>query len=294
MPELDTMAAPKTAGFVDSKYNRVSANKKRLMKDEAELDALMNGAEAKEEPVAEPEVAQVAEPEEVLNPEEKTYKKRYSDLRNHLNETTARIKELEERLSAAPTGGSIRTPKSDEDIEAWSQEYPDVAAIVEAIADRKAQEKFSKADDRLRHIDEITEKAERLKLENAIREKHTDFDALRDSEEFHNWADEQPKWVKDALYENDNDPKSVVRVIDLYKGDKGIDNKGRQSSTKAAASSVVSKRTGTNPDTQQLGSKIRESEVMKMSDKEFEANEDRILDAQRSGSFIYDIPGGAR
>ena len=37
------------------------------------------------------------------------------------------------------------------------------------------------------------------------------------SDEFHDWVDEQPKWVQDALYENSDDPASVIRVIDLYK-----------------------------------------------------------------------------
>ena len=42
-----------------------------------------------------------------------------------------------------------------------------------------------------------------------------------ESDTFHDWAEEQPKWVQDALYENADDPASVVRVIDLYKSDKG-------------------------------------------------------------------------
>jgi hypothetical protein len=39
---------------------------------------------------------------------------------------------------------------------------------------------------------------------------------------------------------------------------------------------------------------VRESQVAKMSDKEFEANYNRILKAQRSGKFVYDISGSAR
>ena len=45
---------------------------------------------------------------------------------------------------------------------------------------------------------------------------------IRDSDEFHEWAEEQPKWVQDALYENDNDARSAARAIDLYKADMGI------------------------------------------------------------------------
>ena len=45
---------------------------------------------------------------------------------------------------------------------------------------------------------------------------HPDFDDIRDSDEFHEWAESQPKWVQDALYENDNDARSAARAIDLY------------------------------------------------------------------------------
>jgi hypothetical protein len=37
-------------------------------------------------------------------------------------------------------------PKSEQDIEAWAKKYPDVAGIVEAIADKKAQERASDID----------------------------------------------------------------------------------------------------------------------------------------------------
>ena len=38
---------------------------------------------------------------------------------------------------------------------------------------------------------------------------HPDFDEIRDGDEFHEWAEDQPKWVQDALYEND-DAKSAA------------------------------------------------------------------------------------
>ena len=38
------------------------------------------------------------------------------------------------------TKQEIKLPKSDDDIEAWAAQYPDVAAIVETIAIKKARE----------------------------------------------------------------------------------------------------------------------------------------------------------
>ena len=189
--------------------------------------------------------------------------------------------------------GVVRPPKSDEDIQAWADKYPDVAAIVETIAEKKAQEKFSYAEDRLQQIDEMTAEADRNKSLDSIRTAHSDFDDLKESDEFHDWAGEQPKWVQDALYENQDDPRSVVRVIDLYKSDKGMDTKSRKRATKDAAKAVVNKR-ATKPDTADLDGSFSESQVKKMNDKEFEKNMDAIMESQRTGKFIYDLSGGAR
>ena len=188
---------------------------------------------------------------------------------------------------------SIIPPKSDEDIEAWAKEYPDVAGIVERIASEKAKEMFSKAETRLKELDEAHTEALRMKAENAIRKSHDDFDELRQSDDFHNWAEEQPKWVKDALYENMDDPASVVRVIDLYKVDNGLTPAAKKQSKKAAASTVA-KGTRTSIDAKGVSGQIKESDVAKMSTKEFEDRQDEINEAMRNGKFVYDVSGAAR
>ena len=139
----------------------------------------------------------------------------------------------------------------------------------------------------------MRETAAREKAEAELMKLHPDFDDIRDSDSFHEWAEEQPKWVQDALYENQDDPRSVVRVIDLYKVDKGLDTKSRKKSSKAAASAVVTKRS-TKPSQAETDVSFTESMISKMSMKEFEKNQDAIMEAQRTGKFIYDLSGGAR
>jgi len=289
MPELDTISKPKTAGFVDSNYT--NANKRRIEEEQAEIDKL---TATEEEATTEEPVAVEAKQEENLSPEEKTYKKRHTDARKYINEQDNRIKALEERLNNPDPSAGIRPPKSDEDIGAWAEKYPDVAAIVETIAEKKAQEKFSQAEGRLQRIDEITAEAERTKSENEIRKSHSDFDELKASDAFHDWADVQPKWVKDALYENSDDPMSVVRVIDLYKVDNGMDTRGKRSSTKDAASAVVPKRNSANPEQNSSKPKYTESMVEKMSMADYEKNQDAILQSSRDNPNFYDISGAAR
>tara|TARA_R110002124_G_scaffold36462_1_gene117538 strand:- start:151 stop:612 length:462 start_codon:yes stop_codon:yes gene_type:complete len=152
---------------------------------------------------------------------------------------------------------------------------------------------FSKADVRLKKIDEANYESQRMQSELQIKKSHSDFDELKESDSFHDWADEQPKWVQDALYENADDPASVVRVIDLYKSDKGMTNSAKKIKSKEAAS-VVNKRSKTSIDTAESSGTFKESDIAKMSDKDFEKNQEEITLSMRSGKFIYDISGNAR
>jgi len=301
MPELAEVETPKTAGFVERGSNY--ARRQQRMQDEEEeikrLEAEQRGeieSDEEQQPKKESVEAKEADTEvkeETLSPEERSFKKRYGDLRRHMQQ---KEKEWETKLEALQKSSErmgIIPPKSDEDIEEWSREYPDVAGIVETIAAKKAQEMFERANTRIKELDEAQAEAERVKAENEIRKSHSDFDDLRGSDEFHDWADEQPKWVRDALYENSDDPASVIRVIDLYKSDKGLTNEAKKAKTKAAAKTVT-KRSRTEVDLVDANGMIRESEVAKMSDKEFEERSNEINAAMRSGKFVYDVTGSAR
>ena len=123
---------------------------------------------------------------------------------------------------------------------------------------------------------------------------HPDFVDIRESDDFHEWAEEQPKWVQDALYENSEDARSAARAIDLYKSDRNIGKKEKVDSGKEAAKAVTTKTQKSVPDAESKNSVIKESEVQKMSADEYEANADTIMEAIRSGNFVYDISGSAR
>lgn len=298
MADMVTNATPKNAGFINRGVNH-STKQARLAKEEQELEELVKAQESQSEEVeeatedtaSETESEVSEEEDDKLTGEEKSFKKRYGDLRRHMS---AKEKEWESRFEALESDtSSIRPPKSDEDIEKWAKTNPEVAAILEAIADKKATEKFAAAEGRLREFDEAKYEAQRTKAETAIRKAHNDFDDLREGDEFHDWVEEQPKWVRDALYENSDDAASVIRVLDLYKVDNGLTPSAKKASAKDAAK-TVSKRTRTPVDETGAGSMIKESSVAKMTDKQFEDRYDEIQEAMASGKFVYDISGKAR
>tara|TARA_B100000497_G_C7681389_1_gene412257 strand:+ start:1569 stop:2495 length:927 start_codon:yes stop_codon:yes gene_type:complete len=291
-------------------------NLSRVQRDEEELKELLKQAgvttdETEEEAVeAEPNSSEPSEPsiqaesatkqeeepkaeaqEEDLSAEEKNFKKRYGDLRRHSQEKEkefqAQLDTLKAQLDSA-TKNELVLPKSEDEVEAWAKKYPDVAGIVEAIADKKASERSSELDGRLKEIEALRTTAKREKAEAELISMHPDFEEIRADDAFHSWAEKQPKVVQDALYENSEDAKSVARVIDLYKSDIGIKTSKSSTSDKAAASSVKAKGRAT-PDTDDSSKYLSESQVEKMSMKEYEKRMDEIFDAQRNGKFIYDI-----
>ena len=272
------------SAFINKKYS----NEDKLKKEEEELEQLM--AEQKGE-------VQQEEPEPE-NAEEKSFKKRYGDLRRHQQEKekelSAKIEALQAQLSEA-TKKEINLPKSDEDIEAWAAKYPDVAAIVETIAIKKAKEQAAVLEERVRAVDELQMTATREKAEAELLRYHPDFEDIRETDDFHNWVNEQPQSIQDALYENASDARTAARAIDLYKADKNITTKKKTKTTdKDAARSVNARNSRSKPDTSDGSKAILESDVQKMSAQEYEKMSDDIMEAIRTGNFVYDLSGNAR
>jgi len=278
---------------VDSpSHNR---NIARAVKDQEELDQLMKDAgrspnvETQEDITDDHPLNRVNDEDEGLTAEERSFKKRYGDLRRHTSEKEkemqSRLEKLESQLTLA-SKNELVLPKSTAEVDAWARQHPDVAAIVESIADKKATERSSDLESRMKEFEQVRADAIREKAEAELISIHPDFEAIRSGDEFHSWADEQPKWVKDALYENQDDARSVARVIDLYKQDIGVSKSSK--SDKAAASSV-SARTRTSPEADESKKYLSESVVHRMSPREYAKRSDEIMTAMREGKFTYDM-----
>ena len=289
MPELQTMETPKTAGFVNPNHN--NRNRKRIEEDEKEIQELEG--KTQEEEVIEATEEEPEVEDKNLSREEKSFKKRYGDVRRHMQQKEKDWEEKFAALEARLGQENIRPPKSDEDIETWAAEYPDVASIVETIAAKKAQEMFSKAEDRLQRLDAKEAEMSRSSAEQDIRKAHPDFDKLREADEFHDWVDDQPKWVQDALYENSDDAASVIRVIDLYKVDNGM-TKSDYAAKRKAAAGTVKKASKASVDAEDTSGSFKESNIARMSAQEYEKQEEAITKAIQTGKFIYDLSGNAR
>ena len=236
--------------------------------------------------------AQVALDSEPREPEEASFKKRYGDLRRHtqqlMSQKDRELEKLKAQLDSAAKG-QIKFPKTDEEIEQWTNKYPDVAKIVDTIARKRANEALEEGEKRLGHLKDLETKLTKKEAEQQLMKLHPDFNEIRQDPAFHEWVSMQPLYINDALYKNNTDAMAAARAIDLYKADTGK----RKTSSKKSAAQAVGRSTSAAPAATGKA-KFSESQVARMSDREYDANEEAILEAMKAGAFTYDMTGGAR
>lgn len=284
-------------------------NQTRIEREEKELEELLaeHYGTKKEEPEAEEveqeesqdapvvetkKVETAEEPEEELSDEEKTFKKRYGDLRSLTQRKESEWKEKEKNYLAQieeAKQNAIELPQTQTDVQEWVKKYPEAASVIEAIAAQKAQENDAKLDARLKEIEKMEAKAKRQRAEAELVAIHPDFVSIRDDDAFHDWAEKQPKLVQNALYSKESTVEEIAYVISSYKNAMGIKPKGTSTADEKAAASSVKPRTKTAVVKDSTEPTYSETMVAKMSDKEFEKNYDKIIQAQREGKFVYDL-----
>jgi hypothetical protein len=286
---MEAMQAVKSTPAVKG-FMRVDTKEARMKKDEEELAALKAEHEGTPQEVEEEEVPTTAE--------ERSFKKRYGDLRRHQQEQKSefeeQIKSLKSELKSSSTG-EMELPSTEEEIAEWATNYPQVANIMQTMALKAAREQNETLSTRMQEIDDLQQTANKSKAESQLLQIHPDFEDIRADDAFHEWVDSQPKWVQDSLYHNESDATSAARAIDLYKLDAGITKKvkGKKSSTRSAAQDVSV--SGGSAPTEGSGEKqYLESDVAKMDIRQYEEHQDAIAKAMRSGNFVYDVSGKAR
>ena len=271
-------------------FMRVNTKQQRMDDDEAELADMKAQQSMSSEEKSEDEIPDTAE--------ERSFKKRYGDLRRHQQEQKSdfeeQIKSLKGELKSTSTG-DMELPSTEEEIADWASKYPQVANIMQTMALKAAKDQNETLSSRMKEIDDLQLSANKGKAEAKLLQIHPDFEEIREQDEFHDWVDSQPKWVQDSLYHNEADATSAARAIDLYKLDAGITkkNKAKKGNSRGAAQEVSS-RGGSSPTEGSGEQQFLESDVAAMTINTYEENQDAIAKAMRSGNFIYDVSGKAR
>ena len=215
------------------------------------------------------------------------YKKRYDDLKKHYDQKLSEFKRTEQELreQAREAEPQYQAPKSQEDLDRFRQEYPDLYDTVETVAHMRSQHEVEALRSKLSVIEQRESEIAAREAETALKERHPDFDNIRGDDNFHEWAQEQPEQIQDWIYNNPNNVTLAVKALDLYKLEtgKGRSTQKRRSNRQqgGSAADMVSTKT-TNVDAKEA--KIwTESEIAKMSLDQFDRVEDEIKLAMEEG-----------
>lgn len=216
------------------------------------------------------------------------YKKRYDDLKTHYDKKLEEFKQKEQDLlkQVQEQAPEYKAPKTAEELEKFKKSYPDVYEIVETVAHLQSEQKSKVLEERLAALQEREQKLVLQDAEKRLMDKHPDFNDIRNSDEFHNWAESQPSSIKDWIYNNSEDPDLAIRALDLYKKDNNLDtpkakkSSSTQQSRKTAADMVSTKTTAVEPDQEKIWT---EKEISALSLDEFDKYEEEISRAMSEG-----------
>ena len=245
----------------------------------------------KKEAIPSEPVEQVAEQESPKDEPYKRpdYKKRYDDLKKHYDSKLNEFKSREQELldEATKNRQDYIAPKSPEELEKFREEYPDVYEVVETVSHLQSEEKSKDLREKLERLQERETELVRKDAEKRLMDKHPDFEDIRNSDDFHGWAKEQPKSIQDWVYNNADDADLASRALDLFKKDIGMDVAPKKSnskrSKKSAADMVSTKTTSVEPQQEKVWT---EKEIANMSMDQFDRYEAEISEAMQQGRIV--------
>jgi hypothetical protein len=212
------------------------------------------------------------------------YKKRYDDLKKHYDNKLNEFRLREEELKNQVQQPEYKAPKTVEELEKFKNDYPDVYEVVETVAHMQSESKAKVLEERLSKLQQREQELIRKDAEKRLMDRHPDFEDIRNSDDFHAWAKEQPDSIQKWIYSNVDDADLASRALDLFKKDIGMDipqkEKSSSKTTESAADMVSTKTTTVEPKQQKIWS---EREIAAMSMDEFDKYEEEISNAMQEG-----------
>ncbi len=235
-------------------------------------------------------------PTEPTEPEDQPYKKvdykkRYDDLKKHYDGRVMSFKQREDELLAEVRSNrpKYKAPKSAEELAAFKKEYPDVYGVVESVSHLHASKESENLKEEIKSLKKMNESISRKEAETRLSRLHPDFTEIRESDEFHGWAESQPEQIKGWIYGNNADATLASRAIDLFKQDTGKSRQKSEVSGDLVPASEMVKVTNTKDIGYGTKKIWTRSQIAAMSQSEFDKNENAIEEAQREGRVVNDM-----
>ena len=216
------------------------------------------------------------------------YKKRYDDLKRYydrkLGEWNSKESDLKTQLRE--NRPKYTPPKSKEELDSFKKDYPDIYGVVETVSHLQSENQMSSLQEEVDSLKKQNQALAQREAQLELGRLHPDFSEIKESDDFHNWADSQPMEIKSWIYENNSDGKLAARAIDLYKKDRGLglDKKTEKKTVTQNQGADLLVKTREQVQVPQSNEVVfNRSDIAKMSDEEFMQYEKDIVKAQREG-----------
>lgn len=243
--------------------------------------AVMDKMEGKKEE----EVVETKEEEVPTDPQPDPYKKvdwkkRHDDLKRYydkrVNEWKAKEKELKDQVKTNQP--KYTPPTSKEELEKFREENPDLFAVIETTAHFRAGEEIKELQEKIAEVEEKLGYTEAAKAYAELKMLVPDFEEVRASEDFHNWAEQQPQEIQDWVYKNSTNVELAAKAINMYKYDRNATSIQQKPPTprpeeKAAEAISITTRQEEPGEQKKIWSR---AEIAGLSDAQYEKYRDEI------------------
>ena len=129
------------------------------------------------------------------NPYKKVdYKKRYDDLKRYYDRNLGdwNKKEDDLKVQLKENRPKYTPPKSKEELDAFKNDYPDIYGVVETVSHLQSQSEIKNMQDELEGLKKANQTLQEREASLELSKYHPDFEQIKESDDFHNWADVQP------------------------------------------------------------------------------------------------------
>jgi hypothetical protein len=285
---------------MSNKYGNAFANA-RQEQDDADIEAY-------EKSLVQQEEEKKIEETPAEGVEAEAWKKRHADTRRAWQKEkdawSQREKELLAQVEQVRNSQAGAVPVTEEEMDAYIQKYPKVGAVISRLVNRGVQEALSGQQDRLSKIDEIEGDLRRERASKKLHELQPEFfgaggklpngePSISERKEFWDWLSDQPQEDQNVM--NDGvDAYKASRLINDWKVTSGYLSQKPKSKNRNpvdAAAAVSTTRKPTVAEGPKGDYDFTESQIDKMSAREFEKYEEAIDEARAAGRIHYDISG---
>jgi hypothetical protein len=178
-----------------------------------------------------------------LGEQEKSWAKRYGDLRRHEAKAladkdashTRDMDALRQEIQATSLGTSELT---DDEMIAFADQNPDAMKVMRSVNRRDNAKRDSEVQELKDELSKAKETATKEQAKSILFEKHPNWEEVTSSDAFHNWADSQPKAVQAWVFENPDDGELLSKAIDFYLAETGTKKTKKRNPSQNAATLV--------------------------------------------------------